>query len=1178
MDASAHTFVVFTTLGLVSSIALLVVTALAPAARSNHTATMILLVAAADAIFVAKFWITSVLWVAGYQQPMRSFRVLDDACAVSSTLEHFAGSASSLWNAAFSFDFFCVLWNPLRSTRSQMRWYHLAIWPGVVATTLYVAATPMRSAADPVLCFLRSPDTLLDLLMVYPVYAGWVCGFGSILFALVRLLCQGTRAARAARCRLFGRHLAYTSIFMINWLWIILALTGTFTTADAAIALSKMEAVMAGGGTFFLCTVRLLELWWLGAAAQAGTNAVAGWRAARARCSRCYSRQAATTPHDATAAVPLLPADGGCGDGDSGGGSGCRIVEEGHGGDDALAQVAHPRVEIQAESTVSRFGWQLPREGSLLSNGPPLAGAAIASSGLDDASTASRGTTGSRNVSAASRLRALARAGRGVGAAGLPGVPEDASGRVSLGGAATLPLDIEADAASAAGLARRAAGVWDFSSSLRAEASMVLLSSLCQAVLLAEAPAIYAEAARLRLETRGPVAPQLRATPGGGGRAFDLRAALAATGDGEEAPPQRRSMRAWISRARVYTVYPVEEISIGEYLRTVVNDLWRRDRAGRMGDTPPPPATPTAAAPDVVSVPARSSGVIDAVRLVAFEEATFAALRAAGGVPAHHVVQVLDPLLLRNNYLTAHFSDGASSSFFCRALDASLVVKTVSAAEVGELLRLLPAYARHLLRYPDSLLCRFYGCYMLSMPSLPSLYYVLMANVDPIHEPARGTLKYDLKGSWLGRAAQAKPGGGSPLYLDQDFSSQYNQPLRVAPSPATAAPAAAIIAQLTRDAALLAAHGLMDYSLVMTMTPVAPPPPPPPPSAPSPRSDAAATPTRAAPIAIRAPGSDAGGGGGGSGGSTSGSVAASRKALDAAAVALASPPGSLVLSLRRGWGDESSSMLVGGGAGNDELLVLLPPTEPVAASAAVGSELSSRAVVIGATGLSTASSLAPSAGAATLPVGSGSGSGSDGGGGSGSSSSMVHIVKASGGGGGGGGAGGASPAMEAVSPTFRLNLSMLSSPSLAHADALRLAEAAQQFPLRMRAADATGAGIGQWSGLSVQLVQMPTEGGGPPRTFLLQVGMLDILQSYTCSKASERGAKTALRGLRTGSWDAYTRVSSVDPTTYFARFVTLLPRVFIDTDATPGTLVLQPSAWGPARGTSHAGPRYAVVS
>lgn len=162
---------------------------------------------------------------------------------------------------------------------------------------------------------------------------------------------------------------------------------------------------------------------------------------------------------------------------------------------------------------------------------------------------------------------------------------------------------------------------------------------------------------------------------------------------------------------------------------------------------------------------------------------------------------------------------------------------------------------------------------------------------------------------------------------------------------------------------------------------------------------------------------------------------------------------------------------------------------------------------------------------------------------------------------------------------FRLHLSMLGSRSLALGDACRLVEAAQQFPLRIRVAGMDGVGMGQWSCYAVQLVEMPAvEVGGPPRIMLLQIGMLDILQAYTCGKASERGAKTALRAVRTGGCDGWRRVSSVDPDTYRARFCAMLPRVFIDTSATPGTLVLQPPAWGPTRGLSDAGPRYAVFT
>ena len=111
------------------------------------------------------------------------------------------------------------------------------------------------------------------------------------------------------------------------------------------------------------------------------------------------------------------------------------------------------------------------------------------------------------------------------------------------------------------------------------------------------------------------------------------------------------------------------------------------------------------------------------------------------------VVGALDPRLLRAGRLREHFSDGASSSFFCRSSDQSLIVKTVGAGEVEELLALLPGYVAHVSAYPCTLLSRFYGCFALRLPNAARVFFILMGNAFPITAPGATSETYDLKGS-----------------------------------------------------------------------------------------------------------------------------------------------------------------------------------------------------------------------------------------------------------------------------------------------------------------------------------------------------------------------------------------------------------------------------------------------
>ena len=155
--------------------------------------------------------------------------------------------------------------------------------------------------------------------------------------------------------------------------------------------------------------------------------------------------------------------------------------------------------------------------------------------------------------------------------------------------------------------------------------------------------------------------------------------------------------------------------------------------------------------------------------LVTYGDATFAALRHAAALPPAAIVYSLDPSMLRSGELRAHFSEGASSSFFCRSKDQALVVKTISGGEVEELMRLLPAYAAHMLANPCSLLCRFYGCFSIKLPSSSRIYFILMGNVFPIVHPGPASETYDLKGSIVGRRAKLNKGA---LLAAQSLAAQ----------------------------------------------------------------------------------------------------------------------------------------------------------------------------------------------------------------------------------------------------------------------------------------------------------------------------------------------------------------------------------------------------------------------
>ncbi|RYE98302.1 MAG: hypothetical protein EOO41_02535, partial [Methanobacteriota archaeon] len=299
---------------------------------------------------------------------------------------------------------------------------------------------------------------------------------------------------------------------------------------------------------------------------------------------------------------------------------------------------------------------------------------------------------------------------------------------------------------------------WDIGYALRLEEALCMLSGLCQSVLRADAQRRVQEELNISCDDTCSHL-SLKA---------DARSRESAHG-GAHAVPPHRDLSAWLKDASsvMEEMTLLQEIDCDSFLSIALARM--RDAAaarahsgcgaGPLLLTHSVTATGTAGpVPGATLSVAVSAGVRrnDNARFefVSFADDLFAAVREASALSAAQVVYSLDPVLLRSNRLRAHFSEGASSSFFCRSLDQLLVVKTISETEVKELLRLMPAYVRHLATNPSSLLCRFYGCYSLKLPSSSRAFFLVMGNAFPITDPGPCAETYDLKGSTVGRRAR----------------------------------------------------------------------------------------------------------------------------------------------------------------------------------------------------------------------------------------------------------------------------------------------------------------------------------------------------------------------------------------------------------------------------------------
>ena len=158
-----------------------------------------------------------------------------------------------------------------------------------------------------------------------------------------------------------------------------------------------------------------------------------------------------------------------------------------------------------------------------------------------------------------------------------------------------------------------------------------------------------------------------------------------------------------------------------------------------------------------------------------------------------------------------------AGGFFFLTPDGRYLIKTLTRREQKRLLRMLPRYYEYLRRSPRTLLCRFYGCYAITMHS-QSVYFVTMESLFhsalPLHE------KYDLKGSWVDRsrrmpyahhAARAgdqfeSRGGAPPTRKDNDLTRK----LRLTPGAREA-----LRTQCAADAEMLCSLNVMDYSLLL---------------------------------------------------------------------------------------------------------------------------------------------------------------------------------------------------------------------------------------------------------------------------------------------------------------------------------------------------------------------------
>jgi hypothetical protein len=444
------------------------------------------------------------------------------------------------------------------------------------------------------------------------------------------------------------------------------------------------------------------------------------------------------------------------------------------------------------------------------------------------------------------------------------------------------------------------ANAWSTAHGLRMELGACVLSGLCQALLKSEASRIKnklsstmsGESLPARSASTSGFAPSRPAAAFMGNADTPL---LADSADSDDvyspiaSSSKQGGAQGVLKDRRTKTHLQLKcahSFDISEYLDKAVRDVTAAEERhlGESSDAAPEDATPKLSKassffPSFLRSAAlkiekrffdpenQAPGVMD---ISSFADAEFADIRIEAGLTVADIVRQLDPIHLLQGSLSAHFSDGASSSFFCKSLDNSLIVKTIAFGEVEQLVSMLPAYHRHLARYPGSMICRFYGCFSVKMPSAGRIFFILMGNVLPITYPGKGSKTFDLKGSTINRRAReaqnelSKPSSGiavasgsrnagadteptkaaakrSCLFQDEDFRDEYVDGLQLrnlkagSYSPAnlnlddfdpnatqslSASSQKVLLAQLKADINFLRDTGSMDFSVLLHLTPI----------------------------------------------------------------------------------------------------------------------------------------------------------------------------------------------------------------------------------------------------------------------------------------------------------------------------------------------------------------------
>eukprot|EP00742_Colponemidia_sp_Colp-10_P007161 GILJ01007691.1.p1 GENE.GILJ01007691.1~~GILJ01007691.1.p1 ORF type:complete len:784 (+),score=85.11 GILJ01007691.1:308-2353(+) len=206
------------------------------------------------------------------------------------------------------------------------------------------------------------------------------------------------------------------------------------------------------------------------------------------------------------------------------------------------------------------------------------------------------------------------------------------------------------------------------------------------------------------------------------------------------------------------------------------------------------------------------------INFTVFAPSVFLHIRTLHGCLRSTVLESLCPRLNGSAIESAGRSQGRSGSFVFRAHDGVYMIKTLTEREKDVLIEeLLPTYHKHLARNPNSLLTQFHGCFALEMRNMRRVNFVLMKSCFAGAKDVADV--YDLKGSRKARNVLAdsavKPPPGTVM-KDVDFKDRLGK-LEI-----DDVVACTLLCQISKDVTMLSKLNIMDYSLLVGISPTVP--------------------------------------------------------------------------------------------------------------------------------------------------------------------------------------------------------------------------------------------------------------------------------------------------------------------------------------------------------------------